>query len=1607
MLKSHLKVFFLFLFSLTVSFSQQKVIFVTYGPESPPSSGDFYYMQFIHFKVPASVEMPAYIRFYDIGCGGEYDSKYGEECTRFQVTLFNDFVNENSFSSGPKSFEENNYTISLFKVIADEEEYINKWITFAQLDKNKGTLIDGFRYYSLLIKALNGNDANGFDVFLSSSAESNVEIPGAKIVCYEPTLRIQTGAGRYTFRLERDEFESVYTVRNFDFDNAALAYSSFLKPYTLLYSSGDGIWGTSKFTLNKHEIGNDLGITVGPNYSTKIENDLVFAIYDTQNRKVPLIYPPAVFTPEQIPILRTETKYLDDCKSVELIANSSTDPENRELNAKWFFEDGTEETGLIVQKSFSSAGKYSPEVLLFNNSNDITRAVLAKVPITINILPISVAGVNKIAATNEILSFDGSTSTDADGRIVSYGWDFGDGNKGSGIRVRHSYSAPGEYTVSLRVEDNFSSSPCRFSESSLKVFVNAKPLAVTKTELIGSENETITFTAEQSSDSDGEIIQYLWNFGAFGTKEGAVVAHSFPYPGVFKVKLTVRDNSNAKNNTDTKEVIVRINHPPLSNPGSNLLAAINETITFDGTRSNDKDGDIIRYDWDFGDGNKANGAIVNHSYDKSGTYKVVLTVTDNSNTTSASSSAELLVFVNEPPVASAGENQFLNTALAQFDGSSSYDNDGSISHYLWSFGDGKKGNGVKVTHLYKKPGVYNVELTVIDNTKAKNNFSTSNMIVTVNAKPVANAGKNLVVAPGEKINLSASESYDPDGKITEYIWSLGGEIVSNVVAFEYQINEAGYYQINLSVKDDFKFPSFDYSAIDVLVNKAPAAIINAPLLSPVNSSVTFDAGLSKDFEGGIKEYMWEFGDGTNAVGKIVNKTFSKAGRYKVKLFVTDEQSVSNSVSAAEASIFINSSPFAKSEKEIKTCNTFITLDASGSVDPDGDPITCYWNFYDGSPLKTGFKIQHDFQKPGIYPVQLIVDDNNGLSNSRDSLFISVAINYPPVSIIGNDTIICSGDILILNALSSYDPEGGVLKYEWFFDDGTSLEGESVTKTWRKSGTYQVTLKVIDNSGLPCNSTFDTKLVTVLESPVANAGDDITTCINTPVYFDGSKSTDIDGVVNAFEWDFGDGEFGNGERPVHVYKNPGTYKVNLIITGDYNGNCDNKSIDNLTVIVNQGPTAYFESKDSIAVGEMIYFDASSSSAYEGTITSYEWDFGDGEFGSGSKVNHLYKSYGNYQVKLSIKTDANNECNQTSFSKNIFVNEPPIAKAGENISIAANESFFLDASKSYDKDGNISKYLWQFSNGYIKEGKIIEHSLDKSGTYPIILTVEDNTNMSNNRSKDTLFVSVNEPPAALIKSEEDIYGGSILTIDGSSSIDKEKDSIYYFWYINNKPLNENGDVVKHKFHFPGIYSIKLKVKDNSGFENNYSIANKTVKVHPIPTMSLGEDINVCSGTKLEIKPKLSHPTISDTKIEWLINNSVIAINPVLNHYFTGKGKQIIIAKLIDEIHNDKILASDTLVVDIISLPEITKFSDRTVYTGAANDYIVFDAEEVINKLYDNLNFYWDFGDRKKAVGKKVIHRYERPGIYIVTLNIDDGKKTECSKVTRSFTVFVKKY
>jgi chitodextrinase len=147
---------------------------------------------------------------------------------------------------------------------------------------------------------------------------------------------------------------------------------------------------------------------------------------------------------------------------------------------------------------------------------------------------------------------------------------------------------------------------------------------------------------------------------------------------------------------------------------------VDEEVVFSGNESKDKDGEIVRYFWNFGDGDNATGRYVTHKYDEGGNYTVILIITDNEGKKALQT---ITVHVNELPIPwiNITPPAYIHEPV-YFYGNDSYDTDGFVTDYFWDFGDGTNATGMGVSHIYTEKRLYRVTLTVTDNEGAKSAF---------------------------------------------------------------------------------------------------------------------------------------------------------------------------------------------------------------------------------------------------------------------------------------------------------------------------------------------------------------------------------------------------------------------------------------------------------------------------------------------------------------------------------------------------------------------------------------------------------------------------------------------------------------------------------------------------------------------------------------------------------------------------------------------------------------------------------------------------------------------------------------------------------------------
>jgi PKD repeat protein len=581
-----------------------------------------------------------------------------------------------------------------------------------------------------------------------------------------------------------------------------------------------------------------------------------------------------------------------------------------------------------------------------------------------------------IVYTGEVIDFDASASYDPDGYIVSYLWDFGDGNTDSGVTVSHSYVDDGEYTVALRVVDNYGA----FSIKKESIVVkNRPPVAVLETSsAILDKEEIVTLDASDSYDPDGYIVSYSWDFGDGNTAAGVTASHSYPASGTYTVTLTVTDDDGATDSVTVTQT-VRNKSPVANFTESAHTVYTSESIDFDASGSHDPDGTIVSYLWDFGDGNTATGVTVSHAYVDNGSYVVNLTVTDNDGATASAHATKTVM--NRPPVASFTESAHtVDTGESiDFDASGSYDPDGTIVSYSWDFGDGDTATGITASHSYATSGTYTVILTVTDDDGATDSVTATKTVR--NRGPAASFTESAhTVDTGESIDFDASGSHDPDGTILTYLWDFGDGTEGSGVSVQHAYSQDGTYTVTLTITDD-DGATDTAEATKTVLNRSPAASFTESAHTvDTGESIDFDASGSHDPDGTIVSYSWDFGDGNTATGVKVDHAYEDDGVYNVTLTVVDDDDATGSATATKT--VLNRPPVALFTENATTVSQdeAIHFDASDSYDPDGTIVSYSWNFGDGNTA-IGVTVDHAYSEVGNYTVTLTVTDDDGASVS--------------------------------------------------------------------------------------------------------------------------------------------------------------------------------------------------------------------------------------------------------------------------------------------------------------------------------------------------------------------------------------------------------------------------------------------------------------------------------------------------------------------------------------------------------------------------------------------------------------------------------------------------
>jgi len=432
--------------------------------------------------------------------------------------------------------------------------------------------------------------------------------------------------------------------------------------------------------------------------------------------------------------------------------------------------------------------------------------------------------------------------------------------------------------------------------------------------------------------------------------------------------------------------------------------------------------------------------------------------------------------------------------------------------------------------------------------------------------------------------------------------------------------------------------------------------------------------------------------------------------------------------------------------------------------------------------------------------------------------------------------------LLFDASASQVGNGAsqITSYSWTFGDGTAGTGKTVTHKYGAPGSYIVILTVTNDRTLSSSTTQSVSvgggaapIVDFVFSPSAPV-------VNQPVNFDATQARAGAGhSIASYAWNFGDGSSKTGVTTTHDYGSAGTYNVTLTVT-DEAGQATTVA-KAIPVVVGGGggggaTTAKFTfSPSTPSALQSVFFNASTSSASTGhTLTTYEWDFGDGSVGSGVSVTHVFTAAGTYTVTLTVTEDSGQK-GTTSTPVTVaaagsgsltaeFSISPTNPVSGQLVTFNANLS---------SPQASIASYDWDFGDGTVVNNRtcnpigsdqgcfIINHTYftPTGNIYNIRLTVHDNTGRVATVVHSLPVLAGTDPVASFTISQSPTTVGTLLTFDGAlSTVGGGKTIVRYTWdFGDGSPIvstNAPATTTTHSYAVTGTYVIRLTVTDSAG-------------------------------------------------------------------------------------------------------------------------------------------------------------------------------------------------
>jgi gliding motility-associated-like protein len=961
--------------------------------------------------------------------------------------------------------------------------------------------------------------------------------------------------------------------------------------------------------------------------------------------------------------------------------------------------------------------------------------------------------------------------------------------------------------------------------------------------LSGCAPHLVQFT----STSTGAGLTYIWDLGNGTQSTIANPSATYFIPGAYNIKLVVTNSAGQKDSITKNQYIDVFAKPQVNFIASDTIGCF-PLITQFTDLSTAGSGNILSWQWDFGDGTGSSIQNPSHTYAQ-GTYTVVLRVTNDKGcaTTYVKPNYIKALLGIQSSFNFISPNSCSVPVTINFNNTST--GTGVLS-YNWAFGDGGTSTSINPSHTYNANGTYNVVLTVNNNQGCTNTFTYQNAI---------SIGTNIAkftapdsVCVGANVNIVNTSTPTPGAAN----WSFGDGTFSTAITPTKTYTTPGNYVIKLVA---------NFGACSDSITKNITVIAKPTVSFSTNDTASCKVPFTVNFNSIVSNgniYNWNFGDGGSSTTPNPTHIYSSMGIYNVSLTVT------NSFGCATTLLKNNYIKIG-----LPTLS-FVNLPDSGcnplTIVPQVlinafDGVASYsWDFGDGFTTTTQ-NPSHTYTIAGVYTIKLTIITNGGCTETISSI-VKVG-NKPVVDFTANPIITCAFYPVTFTDLTTGSP---LTSYYWQFGDGGSSFDQNPVYEYQDTGFYNVTLTVSSNG---CKSVLKKFNYIYIKPPVARFTP-VLNC-NNPYSV---NFTDESIAPLKWYWQFGDGVIDSIQNPTHIYALPGVYTVILTVS---NGTCSHTKSKTVKII-DEHPD-FSADKLVICKGSSINF--SSLNYIKNNINSITWNFGDGTILIGdSTISHTYTQAGQYTIQL-ITVDYNGCTNTVSKNQYITVYGPTANFASAVPGSCLNSAVLFNDLSLTDATHPLTNWEWNYGDGSIQNyiAPPFMHTYSGQGIYSISLKVKDSYGCVDSITKPS-FLIISKPNAAFV-SPDTLFCPNKDIIFTNNSVGN---NLTYTWHFGDGNTSNATNPV-HQYLNDGSYTISLYITDIYGCKDSIIKPQYVVILSPEAKFQVSDSFGTCPPLFVQFTNNSTN-YLNNT---WEFGDGSFSTNSNPTHFYTSPGT--FIAKL----------------------------------------------------------------------------------------------------------------